>query len=143
MALRKLQNKMRKLSPWVYVLHTGGCNGCDIEIPCIFTPRYCVERFGIKLVSSPRFADVLLITGPVCTQAVPFALRVYNQVPDPKVVVSIGSCASTGGVYKVEEGASNYAVAGPSPNIFPVDVFVPGCPPKPEAIIQGILLAIS
>ncbi len=138
-----LKNRIRKLSPWVYVLHTGGCNGCDIEIPCIFTPRYDVERFGIKLVATPRFADVLLVTGPVCSHALPFAKRIYSQVPDPKVVVSVGSCASTGGVYKLDADADNYAVAGPSDQVFPVDVFVPGCPPKPEAIIQGILLAVS
>ncbi|HID90701.1 TPA: NADH-quinone oxidoreductase subunit NuoB [Candidatus Bathyarchaeota archaeon] len=134
---------MRLYSPWVYHLHTGGCNGCDIELAAALTPRFDVERFGIILVGSPRHADVLVVTGPVTKQVEPFLKRVYSQTPNPKVVVAIGSCAISGGVYNRDDGEPSYAIVGGVDRAIPVDAYVPGCPPKPEAIIQGVLLGLQ
>ncbi len=125
-----------KRALWVYHLNTGSCNGCDIEILAALTPRYDVERFGIVLVGSPRHADVLLITGPVTRQMVPRLERIYDQTPDPKVVMAIGNCGIEGDVFH-----ESYNLAGPIDQIVPVDVYVPGCPPRPEAIIEGVVKA--
>ncbi|MGB9885704.1 MAG: NADH-quinone oxidoreductase subunit B family protein [Moorellales bacterium] len=119
---------------WVFHLNTGSCNGCDIEILACLTPRYDVERFGIKLVASPRHADVLLVTGPVVRGMDERARRIYAQVPDPKAVIVVGTCGTAAGVFY-----RSYNLAGPVDRILPVDVFVPGCPPRPEAIIQGVV----
>jgi membrane-bound hydrogenase subunit mbhJ len=134
-----LLKKSRIYSPWLYHLHCGGCNGCDIEILAALSPRFDVERFGIQLVASPRHADILLITGPMPKQILPMAKRVYEQVPDPKVVVAIGSCACGGGIFYDPE---NYAILGTPDSLIPIDVYIPGCPPKPEAIINGIVQGI-
>ncbi|OYT59498.1 MAG: hydrogenase [Thermoprotei archaeon] len=123
-------------SLWVFHVNTGSCNGCDIEILAALTPRYDVERFGIKLVGSPRHADALLVTGPVTRDMVDKVKRIYNQVPDPKVVIVIGSCGISGGVFH-----ESYNLAGPVDKVIPVDVYVPGCPPRPEAIIDGVVKA--
>jgi membrane-bound hydrogenase subunit mbhJ len=125
-----------KRALWVYHLNTGSCNGCDIEILAVLTPRYDVERFGIVLVGSPRHADVLLVTGPVTRQMVPRLKRLYEQTPDPKVVMAIGNCGIEGDVFH-----ESYNLAGPIDQIIPVDVYVPGCPPRPEAIIEGVVKA--
>jgi len=125
-----------KKSLWVFHLNTGSCNGCDIEIIAALTPRYDVERFGIKLIGSPRHADVLLITGPVTRMMKDKLIRVYNQTPDPKVVVVVGNCGATGGVFY-----ESYNLEGPIDRIIPVDIYVPGCPPRPEAIIDGVAKA--
>lgn len=123
-------------SLWVFHVNTGSCNGCDIEILASLTPRYDVERFGIKLVGSPRHADALLITGPVTRDMEDKVKRFYEQVPDPKVVIVIGSCGISGGVFH-----ESYNLVGPVDKIIPVDVYVPGCPPRPEAIIDGVVKA--
>ncbi len=128
--------KAFKRALWVYHLNTGSCNGCDIEILAVLTPRYDVERFGIMLVGSPRHADVLLGTGPVVKQMVPRVKRIYEQVPDPKVVMLVGNCGIEGGVFY-----ESYSLAGPFDQVIPVDVYVPGCPPRPEAIIDGVVKA--
>jgi len=128
--------KAFKRALWVYHLNTGSCNGCDIEILAVLTPRYDVERFGIMLVGTPRHADVLLVTGPVIKQMVPRVRRIYEQTPDPKVVMVVGSCGTEGGVFY-----ESYNLAGPIDQIIPVDVYVPGCPPRPEAIIEGVAKA--
>lgn len=125
-----------KRSLWVFHLNTGSCNGCDIEIIAALTPRYDAERFGIRLVGTPRHADVLLITGPVTRMMKDKVLRVYNQVPDPKVVMLIGNCGNTGGVFY-----ESYNLVGPIDKFIPVDVYVQGCPPRPEAIIEGVAKA--
>ncbi|RLJ00396.1 MAG: hydrogenase [Candidatus Aenigmatarchaeota archaeon] len=121
-------------SLWVFHVNTGSCNGCDIEIIAALTPRYDVERFGIKLVGTPRHADVLLVTGPVTREMAKKLKRIYDQVPDPKAVMVVGNCGSTGGVFY-----ESYNLVGPVDKIIPVDVYVPGCPPRPEAIIQGVI----
>jgi membrane-bound hydrogenase subunit mbhJ len=131
-----LSLKAFKRALWVYHLNTGSCNGCDIEILAVLTPRYDVERFGIKLVGSPRHADVLLVTGPVVKQMVPRVKRIYEQTPDPKLVMVVGNCGTEGGVFY-----ESYSLAGPIDQIIPVDVYVPGCPPRPEAIIHGVVMA--
>ena len=128
--------KAFKRALWVYHLNTGSCNGCDIEILAVLTPRYDVERFGIKLVGSPRHADVLLVTGPVVKQMVPRVKRIYEQTPDPKLVMAVGNCGIEGGTFY-----ESYNLAGPIDQIIPVDVYVPGCPPRPEAIIHGVVMA--
>lgn len=128
--------KAFKRALWVYHLNTGSCNGCDIEILAVLTPRYDVERFGIKLVGSPRHADVLLVTGPVVKQMVSRVKRIYEQIPDPKLVMVVGNCGTEGGVFY-----ESYSLAGPIDQIIPVDVYVPGCPPRPEAIIHGVVMA--
>ena len=125
-----------KRALWVFHLNTGSCNGCDIEILAALAPRYDVERFGIVLVGSPRHADVLLVTGPVTNQMVPRLKRIYEQVPDPKMVIVIGGCGIEGLVFH-----ESYNLAGPVDQIIPVDVYVPGCPTRPEAIIEAVVKA--
>jgi Ni,Fe-hydrogenase III small subunit len=138
-----LKTKSRIYSPWVFHAHAGGCNGCDIEIAAALAPRFDVERFGIQLKNNPRHADILLVTGPAPKQTVPFLKRVYDQVPKPKAVVAIGECAITGGVFTLDDGRQGYALGGPVDMVLPVDVYVPGCPPKPEAIIQGVIMGVQ
>jgi len=123
-------------SLWVFHLNTGSCNGCDIEIVSLLTPRYDVERFGIKLVGSPKHADVLLITGPVNRKMLPRLKLIYEQTPDPKAVIVVGTCGTSGGVFY-----DSYNLVGPVDKHIPVDVYVPGCPIRPEAIINGVLKA--
>lgn len=125
-----------KRSLWVFHMNTGSCNACDIEILAALTPRYDAERFGIKLVGTPRHADVLIITGTVTEKIKDKVHRVFAQVPDPKLVMVVGGCGISKGVFQ-----ESYAMAGPVDANFPVDVYVPGCPPRPEAIIYGVARA--
>ena len=125
-----------KRSLWAFHVNSGSCNGCDIEIIATLTPRYDMERFGVRLVGTPRHADVLLITGPVTRQMKDKVLRVYEQTPEPKVVMVVGSCGITGGVFY-----ESYNILGPVDKFIPVDVYVQGCPPRPEAIIEGVAKA--
>ena len=125
-------------SLWVFHLNTGSCNGCEIEIVATITPRYDPERFGIRLVGSPKHADVLLVTGPVTKKMAQKVRRVYEQVPDPKLVMCIGTCGQSGGVFY-----DSYNLDGPIDQVLPVDVYVPGCPPRPEAIIFGVVKALE
>ncbi len=127
-----------KRALWVFHVPTGSCNGCDIEIVAALTPRYDVERFGIMLVGTPRHADVLLVTGTVTRPMAERLRRIYEQTPDPKAVVVVGGCGSTSGVFY-----ESYNVAGPVDEIIPVDVYVPGCPVRPEAIIDGVVKAVA
>lgn len=130
--------KSRKKSPWIYHLNTGSCNGCDIEIMALLGPAYDIERFGVKFTGSPRHADIVVITGPVTTQCRERMLTVLSQVPEPRVIVSIGSCPATGNVFK-----DSYSVDAPLDKWVKVDVTVAGCSPKPEAIAKGILEAVE
>jgi len=130
----KVMNWARINSPWAIHFNSGSCNGCDIEILATLTPRYDVERFGIKLQGSPRHADVLIATGPVTLQAKERLVRIYEQMPSPKFVIAVGSCALSGGVF---DGC--YNVVGDLSKVIPVNVFIPGCPPRPEAIIYGVV----
>ena len=127
-----------KRSLWVFHFNSGSCNGCDIEIVAALTPRYDPERFGVKLVGSPKHADVMLVTGAVTHDMAPRLRRVWEQMADPKVVIAVGSCGMSGGVFY-----DSYNLDGPIDEIIPVDVYVPGCAPRPEAIIFGVVQAIQ
>jgi Ni,Fe-hydrogenase III small subunit/formate hydrogenlyase subunit 6/NADH:ubiquinone oxidoreductase subunit I len=117
----------------------GSCNGCELEIAATTNPFYDLERFGIHLVASPRHADVLLVTGPV-TRNMEIALRrTYEAAPEPRVVVAVGACGCSGGIF----GEGTYAAIGGVDRVLPVDVYIPGCPPRPQAILNGLLVAMG
>src|SRR4030042_612533 len=128
--LKKLARWSRIKSPWILHLNSGACNACDIEILAALTPRFDVERLGVLLKAPPRPAAVLVCSGPVTRQMNDRILRIYEQTPDPKFVVAVGACALSGCVYR---GA--YNIMGGSAQVIPVDVYVPGCPPRPAAIL--------
>jgi len=136
--LLRLATWARLKSPWVLHVNTGACNACDIEVLAALTPRFDVERFGILLKPSPRHADVLVVTGPVTKQAAERVKRVYEQTPDPKFVMAVGACSISGGVFQ-----KCYGVLGGVDKVIPVDVYVPGCPPRPDAIIHGVVKLIE
>ena len=123
-------------SPWIYHVNAGSCNGCYIELVACLTPRYDAERFGFRLAGSPRQADIIAVSGPITSQTKDRLLRVLAQAPEPKVVVSIGSCPRSCNVFK-----GSYSVEGPLDKFTTVDVSVAGCAPKPEAIMQGLVQA--
>ncbi len=116
----------------------GSCNGCELEIHAINNPIYNCERFGIHFTASPRFADMLLVTGPVSVNMKTALKRTYNAAPPPKLVVAVGNCGCNGGIF-----GESYASLGAVNKIIPVDVCIPGCPPTPAAILQGILKAVG
>ena len=128
----------RKRSIWVFHVNAASCNGCDIEIVASLTPRYDAERLGVQLVPSPRHADVLLVTGTVNPMMRERLRTIYLQMPDPKKVVAIGVCTVGGGVMK-----GCYNVGRSVDAVIPVDMYIPGCPPRPEAIIYGILKLVE
>jgi Ni,Fe-hydrogenase III small subunit/formate hydrogenlyase subunit 6/NADH:ubiquinone oxidoreductase subunit I len=116
----------------------GSCNGCEVEINGLSSPVYDIERFGIHFVASPRHADMLLVTGPV-TRNMELALRkTYDAMPEPRLVVAVGACGCSGGIF-----GQNYASCGGVDSVIPVDIYIPGCPPNPYALLHGILLAIG
>jgi Ni,Fe-hydrogenase III small subunit len=119
-------------------LDSGSCNGCDWEVTALLNPYYDLQRLGIDFVASPRHADLLLVTGVMTRNLVDAALRTYEAMPEPRLVVAVGACAVGGGVF-----AQTYAAHGSAEAVLPVDVFVPGCPPRPQAIIQGLLTAVG
>ncbi len=129
---KRLADKAKVKSPWVFHFNSGSCNGCDIEIIAALMPRLDLERFGVKLVGSPRHADIMLATGPVTEQIKPRLQRIYEQMAEPKYVVAIGSCACSGGVFR-----GGYNVLGGIDQAIPVTAYIPGCPPKPAAIMYG------
>jgi Ni,Fe-hydrogenase III small subunit len=116
----------------------GSCNGCELEIHALNNPLYNLEQLGIRFVASPRHADLLLVTGPVSRHMEAALRRTYEATPDPKLVVALGDCGCTGGIF-----GEGYASCGRVANVIPVDVAVPGCPPGPTQILQGILTALS
>ena len=132
----KLIAKSASKSPWLYHVNTGSCNGCDIELVSVLTPRYDAERLGFKLAGSPRHADIVVVTGPVTQQSLNRVLRAIEQVPEPRCIVTMGSCPQSGNVFR-----GSYAIAGPLSKYVHVDVDVAGCAPKPEAVIDGLALA--
>lgn len=133
-----LINSSRAKSPWVVHFDCGSCNGCDIEVLACLTPLYDIERFGILNIGNPKHADVLLVTGTVNPRNERVLRNVYEQMPEPKVVVAIGACACTGGIF-----ADSYNVIQGVDKVIPVDVYVPGCAARPEAIIDGAVLGIQ
>lgn len=137
-ALDQVRTWARTNSPWLIHFNSGSCNGCDIEIVATFTPRYDLERLGMKMQGSPRHADILIVTGPVTRQSRQRLVRTYEQMPDPKFVIEVGSCGLSGGVYH-----GSYNIAGSVDEIIPVDAFIPGCPPRPDAIIFGVITLLE
>ena len=130
--------KSRAKSPWIMHFDCGSCNGCDIEVLACLTPLYDVERFGIINVGNPKHADVLLVTGTVNHRNKKVLKNIYDQMPEPKAVIAIGACGNTGGVFR-----ECYNVIGGIDKVIPVDVYVPGCPAKPEAIIDGVVAGLA
>ncbi len=138
---RKLKETIGKLfgrSLAIREVDAGSCNGCELEIGALNNPVYDIERFGIHFVASPRHADMLLVTGPV-TRNMELALqKTYAATPEPRLVVAVGTCGISGGIF-----GKNYASLGGVDQVLPVDVYIPGCPPRPQALLQGILMAIG
>jgi NADH-quinone oxidoreductase B subunit len=132
--LKRLTRWSRIKSPWILHLNSGACNACDIEIVAALTPRFDVERFGVLLRATPRHADVIVATGPVTRQMKDRIIRIYEQTPDPKFVVAVGACAMSGCVYR---GA--YSMLGGLDQVIPVTAYVPGCPARPDAILDGVV----
>ncbi|MCC6022259.1 MAG: NADH-quinone oxidoreductase subunit B family protein [Desulfurococcaceae archaeon] len=130
--------KLIKYSPWLLHFNTGACNGCDIEVLAALTPYYDPERFGVKLAPNPRHADVMVVTGAVTKKAAERLKRLYDQMPSPKFVIAVGACAISGGVF-----AGSYSVVNGADKVVPVSMYVPGCPPRPEAILYGIVKLLS
>lgn len=122
----------------IRAIDAGSCNGCELEMQALGNPIYNLEALGIRFVASPRHADLLLVTGPVSRNMEVALRRTYEATPDPKLVVAIGDCGCTGGIF-----GEGYATRGRVSNVIPVDVAVPGCPPSPRQILTGILTAIS
>ena len=138
---RELQARIHSMlgrSLHIRQVDAGSCNGCEVEIHGLNSPIYDLERFGIHFVASPRHADLLLVTGPV-TRNMELAVRkTYEATPEPRVVVAVGACGCSGGIF-----GRNYATCGGVDSVLPVDVYIPGCPPNPHALLHGILLAIG
>jgi Ni,Fe-hydrogenase III small subunit/Pyruvate/2-oxoacid:ferredoxin oxidoreductase delta subunit len=133
-AIRKLFG--RSLS--IRQVDAGSCNGCELEIVGLNNPIYDIERFGIHFVASPRHADMLLVTGPVTRNMELALLKTFRATPDPKLVVAVGACGISGGIF-----GESYASLGGVEKVIPVDVYIPGCPPRPQALLHGILLAVG
>ncbi len=130
----------RRLGRSLHIRHldAGSCNGCDWEIAALLNPFHDVQRLGIDFVASPRHADLLLVTGVMTRNLEEAAIRTFEAMPEPRLVVAVGACAISGGVF-----AGSYAHRSGVAGTLPVDVFVPGCPPRPEALIQGLLVAVG
>ncbi|MCY0868161.1 MAG: NADH-quinone oxidoreductase subunit B family protein [Desulfurococcus sp.] len=123
-----------RYSPWLVHFNTGACNGCDIEVLAAITPLYDPERFGVKLAPSIRHGDILVVTGALTKKSAVRLKRLYNQMPCPKFVIAVGACACSGGVFH-----KSYSVLAGADKAVPVSICVPGCPPRPEAILDGIV----
>lgn len=123
-------------SPWIVHVNCNSCNGCDIEVLACLTPIYDAERLGVINIGDPKQADVMVVTGSVNKKNIDVIKNVYDQMPDPKTVVAVGACACSGGIFH-----DCYNVIGGVDKVVPVDVYVPGCCPKPETIIDGIFQA--
>lgn len=130
----KIVTWARLKSPWILHFNTGACNACDIEIIAALTPRFDLERFGVQLKATPRHADVLVCSGPVTRQIRDRLIRIWEQMPEPKFCVAVGSCATSGGVF-----TDCYNVLGGIDQAIPVHAYIPGCPASPQAIIDGVV----
>jgi len=134
----KFLKKFLKKAPWILHYNAGSCNGCDIEILAALSPKFDLERFGVINTGNPKQSDIFLVTGPVTYRSRERLIELYTQMPEPKVVVAVGSCTTTGGVfrgmYNVEDGIDQY---------IPVDVYVPGCASSPQLIIDGVVKALE
>jgi NADH-quinone oxidoreductase B subunit len=141
-SFRALRNRLvgwaRRKSPWIIHFNSGACNACDIETVAALTPRFDMERLGVQLKGSPRHADVLVCTGPVTHQMKDRLIRIYEQMPEPKLVVAVGTCACSGGVFQ-----GCYCVEGGIDSVIPVSAYVPGCASRPEAIIDGVVKLLA
>jgi Ni,Fe-hydrogenase III small subunit/formate hydrogenlyase subunit 6/NADH:ubiquinone oxidoreductase subunit I len=138
---QKAREKIYKLlgrSLAIREVDAGSCNGCEVEIVALNNPIHDIERFGIQFVASPRHADMLLVTGPVTRNMELALLKTYQAMPEPKLVVAVGACGISGGIF-----GANYASLGGVDKVLPVDVYIPGCPPRPQALLHGILLAVG
>ena len=139
-ARRLSEAMLRRLGRALVIRHVdaGSCNGCELEIHALGNPYYNLEALGIRFAASPRHADLLLVTGPVAKNMEVALKRAYDATPEPKLVVAVGDCGCTGGIF-----GESYASCGRVANVIPVDVGVPGCPPTPLQLMQGILAAIA
>jgi Ni,Fe-hydrogenase III small subunit len=137
-ALRLTARRLFKRSLHVRQVDAGSCNGCEFEVSALMGPFYDAQRFGIDIVASPRHADLLLVTGPVTRHQHGALLAAYEAMAEPRLVAAMGVCAIDGGVF-----AQSYAVVGPLDRILPVDLYIPGCPPRPQALLHGLLLVLN
>ncbi len=135
---RETIQKILRRSLAIREVDAGSCNGCELEIVALNNPVHDIERFGIQFVASPRHADMLLVTGPVTRNMELALLKTHRAMPEPKVVVAVGACGISGGIF-----GENYASLGRVDRILPVDVYIPGCPPRPQALLHGILLSVG
>jgi Ni,Fe-hydrogenase III small subunit/formate hydrogenlyase subunit 6/NADH:ubiquinone oxidoreductase subunit I len=138
---QKTREAIRKIlgrSLAIREVDAGSCNGCELEIVALNNPVHDIERFGIQFVASPRHADMLLVTGPASRNMELALLKTYQAMADPKVVVAVGACGISGGIF-----GANYASLGGADKVLPVDVYIPGCPPRPQALLHGTLLAVG
>lgn len=138
---QRLNDKIRKIfgrSLHIREVDAGSCNACEVEVNALSNPIYDIERFGFHIVASPRHADMLLVTGPVTRNMELALLKTYNATPSPKLIVAMGSCACNGGIF-----GDTYASCGGVDKIIPVDVYIPGCPPRPQAVIFGLMVALD
>jgi Ni,Fe-hydrogenase III small subunit len=138
-ALRDRVHRSLGRSLHIRQVDAGSCNGCELEIAATTNPLFDLERFGVHFVASPRHADLLLVTGPVTRNMETALLRTYEATPEPRVVVAVGACGCSGGIF----GERGYAAVGGVDRVLPVDVYIPGCPPRPQAILNGLLAAVG
>lgn len=137
-AMRKKISKIFGRSLAIREVDAGSCNACEVEISATTYPFYDIERFGLHVVASPRHADMLIVTGPVTRNMEHALLQTYKATPSPKLVVAMGTCAISGGIFK-----DSFAVKNGVDQVIPVDAYIPGCPPSPRAIIHGIMVALD
>jgi NADH-quinone oxidoreductase B subunit len=135
---RRLVNWARARSPWITVYNSGACNACDIEIIACLMPRFDIERFGILVEGSPRHADIMIVTGNVTLKQASRLRRVWEQMPEPKYVIAVGACGAAGGVFR-----GLYHVMEDVNRVIPVDVYVAGCPPRPDEIINAVVTCLN
>jgi Ni,Fe-hydrogenase III small subunit len=138
---QRLNEKVKKIfgrSLHIREVDAGSCNACEVEVNALSNPIYDIERFGLHIVASPRHADMLLVTGPVTRNMELALLKTYNATPSPKLVAAMGSCACNGGIF-----GETYATGGGVDKFIPVDVYIPGCPPRPQAVIFGIMVVLD